>query len=133
MSQRDFKAAVIRDLGWLLNTTALDVCVDLDAYPRVKRSVLNYGLPDLSGKSSSNIDVKNLEKSLRRSIREFEPRIIRNSLQVKVHTDNAAMSHNSLVFEIAGAVFGQPSPFQVVLKSELDLECGEFKVKEDFG
>ena len=36
------------------------------------------------------------------------------------------------VFEIAGAVFGQPSPFQVVLKSELDLECGEFQLTEDF-
>jgi len=40
------------------------------------------------------------------------------------------MSHNSMVFEIEGAVFGQPSPFQVVLKSELDLECGEFNLTE---
>jgi predicted component of type VI protein secretion system len=43
------------------------------------------------------------------------------------------MSHNSLVFEIQGAVFGQPSPFQIVLRSELNLECGEFSVTEDFG
>ena len=133
MSQRNFKEAVIRDLGWLLNSTALDVCVDLEAYPRVKRSVLNFGLPDLSGRSSSNIDVKSLETSLRRTIRNYEPRIIRNTLRVKVHSENAEMSHNSLVFEIEGAIFGQPAPFQVVLKSELDLECGEFKIKEDFG
>jgi len=133
MSQKAFKEAVIRDLGWLLNSVALDVCVDLDAYPKVKRSVINYGLPDISGHTSSNVDVKMLENSLRRAIREFEPRIIRHSLKVNVHTDASDMSHNSLVFEIEGAVFGQPSPFQVVLKSELDLECGDFKLKEDFG
>lgn len=133
MSQKEFKEAVIRDLGWLLNSVSLDVCVDLDAYPEVKQSVLNFGLPDISGHTSSTIDVKTVENSVKRAIRQFEPRIIRNSLRVKVHSSPSDMSHNSLVFEIEGAVFGQPSPFQIVLRSELNLECGEFSVKEDFG
>jgi type VI secretion system protein ImpF len=133
MSQKEFKDAVIRDLGWLLNSVSLDVCVDLEPYPEVKHSVLNYGLPDISGHTSSTINVKTIERSLMQAIRDFEPRIIRNSLRVKVHSDPSDMTHNSLVFEIEGAVFGQPSPFQIVLRSELDLECGEFKVTEDFG
>jgi type VI secretion system protein ImpF len=133
MSQKEFKDAVIRDLGWLLNSVSLDVCVDLEPYPEVKHSVLNYGLPDISGHTSSTINVKTIERSLIQAIRDFEPRIIRNSLRVKVHSDPSDMTHNSLVFEIEGAVFGQPSPFQIVLRSELDLECGEFKVTEDFG
>lgn len=132
MSQTQFKEAVIRDLGWLLNSVALDVCVDLERFPEVKRSVLNYGLPDMSGHTSSNIDVRSMENSIREAIQQFEPRIIKNSLKVKVHSSPDDMSHNSLIFEIAGAVFGQPSPFQVVLKSELDLECGEFQLKESF-
>jgi type VI secretion system protein ImpF len=117
----------------LLNSVSLDVCVDLEPYPEVKHSVLNYGLPDISGHTSSTINVKTIERSLIQAIRDFEPRIIRNSLRVKVHSDPSDMTHNSLVFEIEGAVFGQPSPFQIVLRSELDLECGEFKVTEDFG
>jgi len=133
MSQKEFKDAVIRDLGWLLNSVSLDVCVDLEPYPEVKYSVLNYGLPDISGHTSSTINVKTIERSLIQAIRDFEPRLIRNSLRVKVHSDPSDMSHNSLVFEIEGAVFGQPSPFQIVLRSELDLECGEFKVTENFG
>jgi type VI secretion system protein ImpF len=132
MSQRQFKEAVIRDLGWLLNSVALDVCVDLENYPEIQRSVINFGLPDLSGHTSSTIDVHSVEKSIRAAIRTFEPRIIRSSLKVKVHSNPDEMSHNSLIFEISGAVFGQPSPFQVVLKSELDLECGEFNLAESF-
>lgn len=132
MSQKQFKEAVIRDLGWLLNSVALDVCHDLDKYPEVRRSVLNYGLPDMSGHTSSNVEVHVMESAIRKAIQLFEPRIIRNSLKVKVHSNPDEMSHNSLIFEIAGSVFGQPSPFQVVLKSELDLECGEFQLKESF-
>ena len=132
MSQSMFKAAVIRDLGWLLNSVALDVCMDLDRYPEVQKSVLNYGLPDLSGHTSSTIDVRSVEKSIRAAILQFEPRVIRSSLDVKVHSNADDMSHNSLIFEIMGEVFGQPSPFQVVLKSELDLECGEFKLTESY-
>ena len=111
---------------------ALDVCLDLESYPAVKRSVLNYGLPDLSGHTSSTIDVHRVEKAIRTAIHLYEPRIIRNSLEVKVHSNSDEMTHNSLVFEIAGAVFGQPSPFQVVLKSELDLESSEFKLTESY-
>jgi type VI secretion system protein ImpF len=132
ISQRQFKEAVVRDLGWLLNSVALDVCVDLHKFPEVRRSVLNFGLPDMSGHTSSNVDVRAIENSIRTAIQQFEPRIIRNSLKVKIHSNPDEMSHNSLVFEIAGAVFGQPSPFHVVLKSELDLECGEFQLKESF-
>ncbi len=132
MSQSQFKEAVIRDLSWLLNSVAMDVCVDLDKFPEVQQSVLNFGLPDLSGHTSSTVDVRTIEKAIRAAILQFEPRIMRNSLQVKVHTNPEDMSHNSMIFEIAGAVFGQPSPFQVVLKSELDLECGDFKLAESF-
>jgi type VI secretion system protein ImpF len=132
MSQSQFKAAVIRDLGWLLNSVALEVCMDLDRYPEVQKSVLNFGLPDPSGHTSSTIDVRSVEKSIRAAILQFEPRVIRSSLDVTVHSNADDMSHNSLIFEIMGEVFGQPSPFQVVLKSELDLECGEFKLTESY-
>jgi type VI secretion system protein ImpF len=130
LSQKQFKEAVIRDLGWLLNTVSLDSVFDLSAYPEVQQSVLNFGLPDISGHTASSIDTTDLEKKLRSVIYEYEPRFIKNSLKIKVSADAEEMSHNSLVFEIEGVVFGQPMPFQVILRSELDLECGQFNVRE---
>jgi type VI secretion system protein ImpF len=133
LSQKQYKEAVIRDLGWLLNSVSLDSVVDLSGHPNISHSVLNYGLPDISGHTSSSIDTTKLEKALQRVIYEFEPRIIQNSLRVKIHSDPDVMSHNSLVFEIEGVVFATPMPFQVTLRSELDLECGDFIVSEDTG
>jgi type VI secretion system protein ImpF len=133
LSHQQYKDAVIRDLAWLLNSVSLDSVVDLSPYPSVKRSVLNYGMPDISGHTSTSIDTERLEKALTRVIYEYEPRIIQNSLKVHVHSDLGVMAHNSLVFEIEGVVFGQPMPFPVLLRSELDLESGEFSVQEDKG
>lgn len=130
ISERAFKEAVIRDLAWLLNTVALDVTEDLEAYPEVQHSVLNYGMPDLTGQAAYSIDVRELEKTVREAILEFEPRVIRDNLNVKVRLNRQDMSHNALSFDIRGAVFGQPAPFQVILRSKLDLESGEFQVNE---
>jgi len=130
INERQFKEAVIRDLAWLLNTVALDVTEDLEAYPEVAHSVLNYGMPDLTGQVAYSIDVRALEKTVREAIVAYEPRVLDDHLRVKLHLDRAAMSHNALSFDIRGAVFGQPVPFQVILRSKLDLESGEFQVTE---
>jgi type VI secretion system protein ImpF len=130
LGQRELKEAVIRDLGWLLNSVALDVIEDLERYERVQKSVVNYGLPDLSGHTASSVKPADVEAGVRDAIRQYEPRIIRNSLKVKVRANLDDMSHNSVVFEIEGAIFGQPAPFQVMLQTELDLESGNILVKE---
>lgn len=130
LTQTQYKDAVIRDLGWLLNSISYDSVYSLAEYEQVQHSVINYGLPDISGHTTSSIDPVILEKALQRVIYEFEPRIIRNSLKIKVHANPDEMNHNSLIFEIEGVVFGQPAPFQVVLRSELDLESGKFSISE---
>ena len=40
---------VLRDLAWLLNTVNYQCAHSLDGYPFVARSMLNYGLPELTG------------------------------------------------------------------------------------
>lgn len=124
LDQSDLKAAVTRDLSALLNCVALEVVYPLDAYPLVRESVLNYGVPDLSGRTATSLQPREIEQGVTRAIRTFEPRILRNGLTVKLHRNTGEMSANTLVFEIEGMVFGQPAPFQVAFRSELDLESG---------
>lgn len=130
LSQQQYKAAVIRDLAWLLNSASLDSIIDLEDYPAVRRSVLNYGMTDVSGHTASSIDTEDMEKALKKAIYAFEPRIIQNSLKLNVHSNPDEMSNNSLEFEIEGVVFEQPMPFQVALRSRLDLENGDFEISE---
>lgn len=130
LGQQEYKEAVIRDLAWLLNSAALESVIDLTDFPAVQRSVLNYGMPDISGHTASSIVTREMEKALKKAIYEFEPRIIPNTLKLDVRADPDTMSHNSLEFKIEGVVFEQPMPFQIALRSRLDLECGDFDIVE---
>src|SRR5690606_9956450 len=49
LSVSQIKAAVLRDLGWLLNTACHSASASLDEFPEVEKSVFNFGMPSLSG------------------------------------------------------------------------------------
>jgi type VI secretion system protein ImpF len=131
LSMDRLRAGVLRDLQWLLNTCNLEAIEPLDDHPIIAGSVLNYGIPDLTGLTSSTIDLPALERVLKLAIQEFEPRISPKSLKVRVHHRQEAMDHNALAFEIEGELWANPLPMHLALRTEVDLESGEFKVSED--
>lgn len=128
LSMRGLRKAVLRDLGWLLNSTSLGSFRDLGAYPLTSQSVLNFGLPDLAGKTAAGLDRDELARRIRQAIWDFEPRILRDSVRVVPVASGAAASPNQMAFEIHGELWGQPLPERLYLKTELDLEAGEARV-----
>ena len=124
------RESVRRDLSWLLNNTCMQAVQDLDAYPHVAQSTLNYGVPDLAGKTASTVDVKELEKSLRAAILTFEPRLLRESIRIKLGSNPKETPHNALSYVIEAELWAQPVPLRVFLKTDLDLETGEIAVAE---
>jgi type VI secretion system protein ImpF len=127
LSFQRLKRSVVRDLEWLLNAGCLESTLDLTDYPEVKRSVLNYGVPDLTGTTASNVDAATLERMLRHRILTFEPRLLSRSLKVRVTNKD---EHNTVIIEIEGELWSQPTPERLYLKTILDLELGDFEVKE---
>lgn len=130
-SLRELREGVLRDLGWLLGATNLEAVEDLGPYPHVAKSVLNYGLPDLAGATASSLDHASLERILRECILDFEPRILRHNLRVRLHAHAENAAHpNALTFEIDGELAANPVPLKVYLETELDLESGAVRVAE---
>lgn len=130
LSVQRLREVVLRDLTWLLNAVNLTAVDDLEDYPEIERSVLNYGLPDMAGHTVSGVDLMELEQLLRRAIIEFEPRILRDTLSIKLLFNEFEMNHNAMTFEIQGDLWAQPVPLHMYLRTELDLEIGTVKVSE---
>lgn len=126
LSLRKLKQSVIRDLQWLLNAGCLENIQDLSAFPQVKQSVLNFGIPDLTGTTASSANLSALERILRQAVVDFEPRLLKSSLKVRA---KAAGEHNTITFEIEGELWAQPLPERLYLKTILDLELGRVEVK----
>jgi type VI secretion system protein ImpF len=131
VTRQKLRAAVVRDLGWLFNATQPNRGVDWDRAPHVERSVVNFGLPALSGETASTLDVGNLESRIRRAIVDFEPRIDPSTLRVQALEMNDALErHNQIQFQIRGQLWAQPVPIEMLLRTEVDLETGQVDVHE---
>ncbi len=130
LSAAQLRRSVQRDLSWLFNAIRLDAVQDLSAYPEVMRSVLNYGLPDLAGRPVSSLDVPVLERTLRRVIWDFEPRLLRDTLKVTLAKDPEVAGHNMLCFDIEADLWSDPIPIRLYLRTDIDLEDGKVRVSE---
>ncbi len=128
ISQAKLRESVLRDLNWLFNASNLSTVQDLDSYPEVANSVLNYGMPDFTGHTISGVDVPEIERLLRQVICNFEPRILRRTIRIRLNVDEQQMNHNAMSFDIEGELWAHPVPLHVYLKTELDLDVGEIKV-----
>jgi len=126
VTESRLRNALLRDLGWLLNANNARGLIDFDGLPYAERSVLNYGLPPLSGQLLSELDWPGVETGIRRAIIDFEPRILADSLQVTLVTVTDMLAqHNTLQFEIRCQFWSMPYPIEMLLKSSLDLESGQ--------
>lgn len=132
LSLRTLREGVLRDLAWLLNTTNLLSTIDAVKLPHIASSVLNYGMPDISGVSASSMNPAQLERAIRQAIWDFEPRLIRASVSVKARAGEAS-ERNKLTFEIEADLWAQPYPERLHLKTELDLDSAAMTLTDTAG
>ena len=132
LSMRQLRAGVLRDLSWLLNATNLaSAQPEIGDFPFVGDSVVNFGLPEIAGRTALTIRLVDLERSIRQAIWDFEPRIVRASVIVRAFAStHSAQPSNVLNFEVEGDLWALPYPERLFLKTEVDLETGAVAVTE---
>ncbi len=133
ISASKLRECVTRDIAWLLNCVNLGKEELLADYPDVARSVVNFGIPDLTGAAVAGLDGAMLQRQLRDAIHAFEPRLTAVTLKVMVSADAARMDRRSLSFRIDSEMWAQPLPLNLYLKTDVDLETGRFNVADTGG
>jgi len=120
-SVRLLKAAVRRDLEWLLNSRRIADVPD-EGFKEVNRSVYTYGLPDLSSLTmASTADRNRLVRSILATINLFEPRLT-NVRLVLVETPDAGKKDVRL--RIEAMLRMDPVPEPVSFDTIIELKSG---------
>ncbi len=130
-SEKAYRANVLRDLSWLLNTVNDESTTDYSPAPHARRSVLNFGVAAFSGRQMANGDWAEVEHAVRTAITTFEPRILPDTLSVRIlvpKNDDAA--RNQLALEIKGQLWCEPYPVELLLRSRVDFENGDILFEE---
>lgn len=122
------RATVRRELAWLLNTTNLDASQDLERYPEVARSVLNYGVPDLAGQAVSEWAIQARAQHIHEAIEAFEPRLDPATLSVAPRA--AGERENAVTYVIEGEVHGAASDSEIRFLTDVEADTGSVTVRD---
>ena len=129
------REAVRRDIEALFNVERYESGVQLSdleqkgfetpqeviaAFPHVRRSVINYGVPSFSGRSASDFDMTALAKELREVIAVFEPRLKRDTIRVKVSQGD----RTGMLIQVEAMLMLSPVPERLRLSTKIDLDNG---------
>ncbi len=125
-SLRQLKAALRRDLEWLLNTRQIPGGVPQE-FKGLEGSLYGYGLPDVSNLSANSIRDRNrMQRMIESTIASFEPRL--SGVKVSL-VDSGSSSGRQLRFQIEGLLLMDPAPELISFDTVLQLSSGEYQVK----
>jgi type VI secretion system protein ImpF len=126
-SLRRFRMAVKRDLEALLNTVRVSFDIP-ESYPELRKSLLNYGLPDVSSMSlQSPTDERRLLRGLELAIEMFEPRLSRAKV---TSSETITSSMQAVRFHVEAILLIDPAPERIAFDTVLEISKGAYSVKE---
>ena len=125
-SVRGLKAALRRDLEWLLNTRRNPNAAP-ESLAELSQSLFNYGLPDFSALSvNSPKDRQYLLIEIERTVALFEPRL--RNVRVGL-VEGTGTASRTVRFQIEGSLQMDPSPEHVSFDGEIQLASGEYQIR----
>ncbi|HEY7394991.1 MAG TPA: type VI secretion system baseplate subunit TssE [Gemmatimonadaceae bacterium] len=125
-SLRLFKAAVQRDLEWLLNTRRIVEAATED-FEELQKSVYNYGMPDITSLSRDSMaSRKQLLRHVEETLAIFEPRL--TNVRVSMVEVEGEALRRELRFVVEATLKLDPTPEQVMFDTVLHFSSGQIDV-----
>lgn len=139
LGMHELRSLLLRDLHLLLNSQAANPDSEIWQYPRVARSVLNFGIPPLTGRTVAEMSASELSSLLRRAIVSFEPRIVERTLVVRVRGSEGEADREKMLgaavertgelpIEIQGEFCPLPVPDAMMVRARLELDNCRFSL-----
>ncbi len=129
ISESVLKQELAFDLQSLLNTVNLAAASDLDELPEVRKSILNFGVDDLTAITSDTRAAVALDRRLREILIVYEPRLVRESIVVTLDK-NQDGSDARLAFRVSAEMRASPHDIAVEFVADVETYSGQISVKD---
>lgn len=128
MSEAELQRIVTLELGGLLNTVNLAAATDLSEHPQVRRSILNYGFPDMLHRSIDEIGVNDIGAEIAWALSNFEPRLLPSSVRVARDTSIDADTLR-IRFVVSADLDCKPLKLPVQFLADLERDTGKIVIQ----
>ncbi len=130
ISDDQLRAIVLHDLRNLFSTHSN--AGRFSGHARAAKSVLNYGVPDLTGVAVGSLkrDSFRLEQAMLQIIKTYEPRIGNLHVSMEVGSDQEIDTiESSIILTIHGELWGYPAR-AICMRTEIDVATGAITIEE---
>ena len=127
ITERQLREQLAVDLNALLNTVNLASAFDLTDFPWVAKSVLNYGIPEISNRTIDETRVGDIVDEIREALIRFEPRLIPDALAVRRDPTVDPESLN-IRFLVSGDMIADPAAVAVEFVADIELDTGKMRL-----
>ena len=115
------------DLLSLVNTIDLGSAVDISELDYVKRSIVNYGLPDLSSLTSLEVGVGDIGQHLKDALLSHEPRLRAESIHIE-QADKVDDETHRVSFSVTAEMASNPLDLPVEFVAEVEVGSGNIRL-----
>jgi type VI secretion system protein ImpF len=118
---------VATDLVALMNTISFESSFDLEGYDFVRKSIVNFGFPDLVHRTIDEGSVDGVKDEIRTVLMHFEPRLVQDSIHVSRDTtvDKAELK---VRFVVNADLACDPLNVPVEFVAEVELDSGKILI-----
>ncbi|HUG60448.1 MAG TPA: type VI secretion system baseplate subunit TssE [Methylomirabilota bacterium] len=127
ITEPQLRREVTRDVGALLNTVNMDSTLPLQEFPEVRRSIINFGLPDLAHRTIDEANVNDIASELERALVDYEPRLVAEGLTTTRDTSVEA-ADLKIRFVIKADLLCNPVNIPVEFAAEVEIDTGKIRI-----
>lgn len=127
VTEGQLREQLAQDLNALLNTINMETGFDLTEFPRVRESILNYGIPEISNRTIDEHRVADIVDEIRTALIQFEPRLLPEALTVVRDTSVDPHSLN-IRFAVMGEMACDPAAVAVEFVADIEIDTGKMRI-----
>jgi type VI secretion system protein ImpF len=118
---------VALDLENLMNTISLESSFDLGHHDRVRRSILNYGFPDVGHRTIDETSLSDIKGEIQTVLRDFEPRLAKDTIEV-ARDETVDVAQLKLRFIVRADLSCEPLNVPVEFIADVELDTGKILI-----
>jgi type VI secretion system protein ImpF len=127
ITENMLRQEVAQDLEALMNTIAFESSEDLGEFDHVRKSILNYGLPDIAHRTIDEIGVGDVMDELRTALLQYEPRLASETIHVTRDT-SLGVDDLKVRFIVRADLCCEPVNVPIEFIADLELDSGKIEV-----
>lgn len=127
LDDAELKRSVMDNVSRIISTIDLQSCADLTPFDYVRKSILNFGVYDISSMTGEGERVALIEQNLMAAIICYEPRLVRETIEVKrLETFDDVSQKLQLV--VRADIKSHPIDVEIELVADVDFSLSKFSL-----